>query len=163
MDFIAVVKGNYIFTNRLSGIKQNDLVYHYDKKGKKHKEKEIQLPYGEVLGWEWEHEGTGRITQLYKVVGLINPDDLGEYGLLELRGYKYAIKVELIKDIDMELSDFVSWNKWNKSIIQECGTGIDDCNICDYDGECPIQFNTAYNNKLTRYTGLCKVIRLGDE
>ena len=67
---------------------------------------------------------------------------------------KYAIKVELIKDLDMELGEFVSWNKVNKEDkrIGKLGNVKRKEAISWWD-----------SNKLTRYNGLTKVIMIGDE
>ncbi len=69
-------------------------------------------------------QGTGRIKSLYKVVEVYDEDMLLDYLVGKMEHYdfdkwggrKFAIKVKHIKDLDMELEEFVSWNKY-----MECG------------------------------------------
>jgi hypothetical protein len=196
-SFVAVVQNNYIFTNRLSGLSVGDSVYHYDKLGDKksvHLWEQYPLYYcnrnEKGMLNKYIYQGTGKITQLYKVVDIVhlNVNDLQH--LEHLEGYNnqaYLITVTHIKDLDMELGDFVSWNK----IKHICGN-FDDwvgdnyeelCNVCpmtkfgEYkvntsphnlcEGACCDEAKGYYldnlydENILTKYTGICKVLRIG--
>ena len=166
--YIGTVNDNYLFTNR-KGIEVNDIIYHYDKKGKKLKEYECYNYKGENIGFkdykdiDWNeidiahpscyHQGTGRITAQYKVVEVYNLNSTVDNGFIKeyhsshntvQEGFAYsnkdyAIKLELIKEVDYALSDFVSWIKFEKA-LSKWG------------------FAHPNNFKLTRYNGLTKVI-----
>ena len=62
-----IIDGEKTFEFRNYAIPKGTKVYLYESLGKKHKEKEIQYPYGEVLGWEWVHEGKGKVVAEFVV------------------------------------------------------------------------------------------------
>jgi|LGVF01.2.fsa_nt_gb hypothetical protein len=189
-SFLAVVQDNYIFTNRLAGLSVGDSVYHYDKIGKKMLLDEYKIirtdrlnidlnkvyTYEElpnvVMGGErvkqlTKHQGTGRITQLYKAVE-VSMDNC--YTPME-NNYKYVIKLEKIKDIDMELNQFVSVSKLDKfnkrypkyetiETFIEYGVGI---NNEQYDTGTNYNPPKEFMCKLTKYTGITRVLKIGAE
>ena len=128
------------------------------------------------------HEGTGKVIAKYKVVEVIKTSDIkyepnyvypyGDAGGMYLyKGedmgdipYKnkdnkdYIYLLEKIEDVSMELSEFSVISKIDKGIYGECGNNLEGCNLCDHNGECPIQFNNMVNAILTRYNGLTQVI-----
>jgi hypothetical protein len=151
--FIGNIKNGYMFTNKLSGISKDDIIYNYDK---------IYSVKGKPLGhhrngsttFEYTRKG-GKITKKYRVVEVYDiwenvrntPNETG----MEPH---YKIKCELIEKVDYELSKFVSWRKhieYDKKIKK----------LGSVPREEVIKWWT--NNKLTRYNGLTKVIKIGDE
>ena len=129
------------------------------------------------------YEGTGTITSKYKVVEVYEykrdydnklyaqdtkgrTEYIGEKFHREVNKYdnqRYAYKLEKIEDVSMELSEFSVISKIDKGIYGECGNNLEGCNLCDHNGECPIQFNNMVNATLTRYNGLTQVILRSDE
>jgi len=266
-QYIATVTNGYHFTNHLSKIEQGDLVYAYDKKGKKevkwliehfnrdgvwktnqssnlndiylvnefdnrendleelkdYKRQQISVTYFDTLYDSKEqcekhiekmskyslcvHEGTGKITQLYKVVevldlGLFESElkwcgdrsyEIVSYNGIELdiddkikgqayqdilsyksafqeklfnyKNQRFIIKLELIKDIDMELSEFVSWNKLDKDKDYDVINGVLYWSWKpQFEGDYDDMHSVDKNNYLlTRYTKLQRVIRIGGE
>ena len=190
MEYIGTVKEGYIFTNRLSGLSKDDVVYNYDKIGKSRRtQKNIKTDYTKnMFDYILIYQGTGRITSKHRVVRVLqiqnlncielpnkgmrslvmdlSYDDFFEYDAYDSQ--KYAIELEKIEDCDYELSDFVSWNKlerFNKQYpnykertpFVEIGIGFNGEQIGG-----GVNYNPPKEEmcKLTKYTGLTKVIKV---
>ncbi len=197
MDYIGVVKDNYLFTN--SKLSKGDIVYHYNKLGKmwplctqsdtlmrdkifnEMVEKDVNYRPYHINGKFYQ--GTGRITSKYRVVEVYETSFVdgtwyytkgniikGIVPMLTIKGFGYKgqrfeVKLEKIKDVDLELSDFVSWNKVNNHVKwynknYETNNSVEGF-IRSYNQ--PIVMNYINRFKLTKYTGLTRCIRIGDE
>ena len=163
------IHNNYMFHDKELSV--NDIVWGYEPKGKRmFKYNEISKCY---KGKMQLTIGTGKVIAKYKVVEVYSGenylDDLvGNMSTETFKkwcdvGKEYAYKLEKIEDVSMELSEFSVISKIDKGIYGECGNNLEGCNLCDHNGECPIQFNNMVNATLTRYNGLTQVILRSDE
>lgn len=186
MEYIGTVKDNYMFTNKLSGIKQGDIIYNYDKLGKLIEKGHYADVYqyetngiSRFIGSKYvetQHEGTGKISGKYRVVEVLDDGMTLDYLVGKITPIqfakwedKYAIKCSLIEKVDMDLNEFYSYRRFDKEVKRlmklnhkwsyvALGKEIMANRVAgmSYKGKWSIL-------ELTRYNGLMKVIKIGDE